>query len=615
MSAFLLDGRAGWRDEPALCVGVHTGDVLRLAADADLPRPLADASGSFGGLSEPTGTAGPYRVDRAGNRLLRYDDCEQDFLPVPCFGGRGSGVRQLDDPHGVAVTETGDVVVADTGNKRLIVLTPGGEAVRRVIARPDWTPFDVAFSRGRLLVADRDGGLVHVLTCAGRHLDAWTSAAPVALAVDRDGRIYVADEGSPLVHVYDLDGTLLETRTTTEGLADRFDAAPAEPSAYAATGTFVTAPLDGRRHGQVWHRIELDADIPAGAGVTVHTLTAEVPLTAAEVAALPADRWAGGQEHGVVGRDPWDCLVLGPPGRYLWLRLTLTGGPARTPAVHGVRAEYPRRTSLRYLPAAYREEPVSADFTDRFLAILDAVRATVSARIDALPAYLDPYASPPEFLDYLAAWLGLADDLRLPLARKRELVARAHELYRLRGTPAGIRLHLRICTGIEAYVMEEYRLRRWLYLGSGRLGDDSAVWDDEVVRRLQLDANSRIGSAQLIGSTDPLRDPFHVHAHRFRVYLPAAEDAGLRRLAERVLTLAAPAHTLGRVVLVAPRMRIGVQSFLGIDSVVGAYPAETVTGAGRLGSDTVLGTAGDLPDRTGSRIGRTTRVGTGTVLE
>jgi hypothetical protein len=163
--------------------------------------------------------------------------------------------------------------------------------------------------------------------------------------------------------------------------------------------------------------------------------------------------------------------------------------------------------------------------------------------------------------------------------------------------------------------MEEYRLRRWLYLGSGRLGDDSAVWDDEVVRRLQLDANSRIGSAQLVGSTDPLRDPFHVHAHRFRVYLPAAEDPGLRRLAERVLALAAPAHTQGRVVLVAPRMRIGVQSFLGIDSVVGAYPAETVTGAGRLGSDTVLGTAGDLPDRPGSRIGRTTRVGTGTVLE
>jgi phage tail-like protein len=660
--SFLLDPLAGWRDEAQLCASVVAGPQLRLAADTDGPFALNDPAGGFGGLADPTGAAmdaegRAYRIDPAACRLQRLTcdgwapiACSAALVPGPAVAqsGPGCGLR------GLTTTPRGDVVVADSTNGRLLVLAADGVALRRIIGAPaispHWTPWDVAAWRGRILVSDRSGGLVHVLTCDGEPVAAWDGAgddpaapalgAPTALAVDRSGRIYVAQDGDKLVRVLDAAGRVVELRETTEGLEERFcppaftvDAAgviglvgqmaPPSPR-YATAGTFVTTALDSRRHRCVWHRIGLAAGVPAGTSITVRTLTAEVPLSAAEAAALPADRWAGGQVHGVVGDAPWDCLVLSPPGRYLWLRLELVGGGATTPVLRAIRIGYPRVTTARFLPAVFREESTAADFTERFVALLDEVRAGVDRRIDSVPALLDPNASPdgsaggPDFLGFLAAWLGLSEDVGLPSYRRRRLVAEAHRLYRLRGTPAGIRLHLEICTGLTPYLLEDFALRRWLYVGSGRTGDCAAVWGADVVARMQLDSGSRIGGSQLVGSTDPLRDPFHVSAHRFQVYLPAAGCAGeedLRRLAERVVELAKPAHTEGRVLLVKPRMRVGVQAYLGVDSVVGAYPTQTQEGVGRLGSDTVLGASTASPAHPSLRVGRTTRVGTATVLD
>jgi phage tail-like protein len=659
MTGFLLDPRAGWRDDPMLCKDVTLGTVLRLHADSDEERPLADPYGSFGGLADPTGAAAgrdrAYLVDRAKGRVLGWDDCadppgfakltseaSNSVAPLDCLS---TGAFQTDQPRGAAVTPSDDLVVVDSGHRRLLVLAAGGSAVRRIIgpppAYPQWTPWDVAVTaRGRLLVTDHSGGLVHVLTCDGNHLAAWDGAgddpavpplvAPTAVAVDRDGRIYVAQDGDPVVRVLDQAGHVIELRETTQGLAERFcppafgvapdgtitlaSLIPPPLPRYALTGTFLTAALDSRLHRCVWHRLRLDARVPAGTNVTVHALTADVPLSGAEVAALPDDRWRGGQVHGVVGEAPWDCLLLTPPGRYLWLRLTLTGSGAGTPEVRTVTVDYPRMTSARFLPAAFREEPVSADFTERFVALLDRVRETVTQKIGGFAALLDPYAAPdgtggtPDFLGWLASWLGLATDLRLPPQRRRRLVAEAHRLYRLRGTPAGIVAHLEICLGVPVRLLEDFTLRRWLFVGSGRLGDRAAVWDAEVVSRLQLDTRGELGGVALVGSTDPLRDPIHVYAHRFRVYVPTAESDDLRRLAERVVELAKPAHTHGSVVFVAARMRVGVQAFVGVDSVIGAVPDRP---GNRLGNDTLLGT----PARPSMRVGRTTRVGTSTVLD
>src|SRR6185312_6946671 len=264
-----------------------------------------------------------------------------------------------------------------------------------------------------------------------------------------------------------------------------------------------------------------------------------------------------------------DCLVQSPPGRYLWLRLRLAGGSG-TPVVRTAKVYYPRASSLRFLPAVYGEDPQARDFTGRFLSIFDTVRDSISERIDGIAAYFDPCAVPADALQWLASWLGLVLDSRLPIERRRELVSCAHELFRRRGTPKGLRMYLTLYTGVTPLVLEHFKLRRWLFVGDGTLGDQSAVYGNAIVRRLQLGDYSRIGDFQLDDTGDPLHDPFGVYAHRFTVFVPGtcARDDGALAAIRQVVELARPAHTEAAIAVVEPRFRIGLQSFLGLDTVV-----------------------------------------------
>ncbi|WP_035791607.1 phage tail protein [Kitasatospora mediocidica] len=95
------------------------------------------------------------------------------------------------------------------------------------------------------------------------------------------------------------------------------------------------------------------------------------------------------------------------------------------------------------LPAVYQED----SFTQRFTAGLDEVLAPVVSTLDCLDAYLDPALTPVDFLDWLGGWLGLDLAEHLTADRRRALLARAADLYRARGTAAGLREHLELVFG------------------------------------------------------------------------------------------------------------------------------------------------------------------------
>jgi hypothetical protein len=168
-------------------------------------------------------------------------------------------------------------------------------------------------------------------------------------------------------------------------------------------------------------------------------------------------------------------------------------------------------------------------------------------------------------------------------------------------------------------VLEHFRLRRWLMLGSGRLGDAAVLWGQSIVNRSQLggpiaNGSARIGSSQLITTQDPLRDPFHVYAHRFSVFVPGwiGRSAERKKSLTRLISAEKPANTAHQLVFVEPRFRIGIQSMIGFDAVVGRYPQGFELGAMALGKGSVLG-----PGSQGAQnlsVGRDARIGTTTRL-
>jgi len=403
---------------------------------------------------------------------------------------------------------------------------------------------------------------------------------------------------------------------------------------YDRAATVLLGPLDSLIDQCVWHRVVLYGDLPSGCSIGMDTFTAQVPLAAAEAGALPEQAWETRLSATDFAGGSWDGLVRGPAGRYLWLRLRLAGTGAATPRLDEALVEFPRISLRRHLPEVYGAEPTSADFTDRLLAIFDRSLRDVERQVDDLPALFDPHSTP--HLDWLASWIGLVPDRRFAESLQRDIVANARHLLDLRGTVAGLRQLLIVALGLARVdcagrgardcahgcpacheprrtcpprpeepsrweppplVLEHFRLRRWFEAGASTLGDRTVLWGDSIVKRSQLDRSARVGATALKGAQDPLRDPFHVYAHKFTVFVPASAGGTpeRRRALEQLVAWGSPAHTVGTVQYVDPRLRIGVQSSIGLDTVVARLPAGVTLGETSLGRASILDSDERLP--------------------
>lgn len=102
------------------------------------------------------------------------------------------------------------------------------------------------------------------------------------------------------------------------------------------------------------------------------------------------------------------------------------------------------------LPALYADD----DFAQRFTAGLDTVLAPVFATLDNLPAYFQPRLAPPDFLAWLAGWVGMEADPAWSEEPLRSAVERAVELHRWRGTRRGLQERLRLSFGVGTEIVD-----------------------------------------------------------------------------------------------------------------------------------------------------------------
>ena len=153
--------------------------------------------------------------------------------------------------------------------------------------------------------------------------------------------------------------------------------------------------------------------------------------------------------------------------------------------------------------------------------------------------------------------------------------------------------------------MRRFRERHRLLLaqpGASELGRSAWLWGPSVVGRLQVDSFARPGEVRLVSTGDPARDLFHTFAHRFRVFVPAAwvRTQADEQTLRRALDAEKPAQTSYELCLLEPRFRVGIQSTVGVDTLIGGYPVTRLacpdpTAPGSrpprscLGYDTLLG--------------------------
>jgi phage tail-like protein len=312
---------------------------------------------------------------------------------------------------------------------------------------------------------------------------------------------------------------------------------------YVTEGVFESPVFDGRDPGCVWHRLMIDAALPADTGLAVESRAADDPddLTGQPFDPEPTPyRRATGSELPYLPPPPdcvgtWELLFQRARGRYLQLRLTMRGNGRATPRVRAVRAYYPRFSYLdRYLPAAYRRCPDSAAFLDSFLANVEGTLTAIEDRIAAAQLLFDPRTAPAEALDWLAGWLGKVFDPAWDEGRRRLFLRHAADLFRWRGTVRGLVTALRLALDR----CPDDRL----------FADGPGGWDA---------AGYRIAEAFRAGP--------HKAAHRFTVFLPVPVDRSgtdeemqaARAWAARVVDGEKPAHTVFDVQFYWAAFRVG----------------------------------------------------------
>lgn len=653
-------------------------DALSLRLAGPLPPAALGPLGTLGGKLPPahlafTPDGTVYLLDREGKRVMWFDRCTCAFVELPCLGKLPHDARTLDTPTAIAAARQVIAIAGlHNGKGKAVVIDRARLSVITVITG-DFTPGAVALPRGmiaisdaatgNLLAYDLDGGLRHKVQGVG---------AALTLTMTHDGLMAVTATGiafidhafktvTPGIGLAEAEAHARALPFSIDGLG-RFvpgsyctppaarmlvftasgSVAKDPPMAHAARtfatrGRYVSAALDSRIDSCQWHRIGFSGQIPAGCSVSIRSRTAQIDFPPEAVADETAPGWSAAQIFmGGAAGAPFECLIASEPGRWLWLEAVLEGSGSDTPVITRFELEYPRIGLNRYLPAGLTPDPVSMEFTGRFLANFDTGFRSIEAQVDSAYRLYDPRSTPAPFIDWLASWVGLFLPRGMAADEKRRLIRALPRLYEKRGTLAGLEATLAAVLGLEPwvsdtskascsprcqppspisimprFVLEHWRLRRWLHVGRGRLGATSRLWGESILRRARLGGSNPLGTSRLAVERDPLRDPFHAHAHRFSVFLPAAlaRSAGARVQLEALVRRESPAHTEAIVHWVEPNMRLGLQSTLGFDTVIGARPTVPF-GTGKLGHASAL--SGGAPKPMGlatghaSALGRTT---------
>jgi phage tail-like protein len=416
---------------------------------------------------------------------------------------------------------------------------------------------------------------------------------------------------------------------------------------YAPRGRVYTYRLDSGEFQTEWGRVFVDACIPAGADLRLHCATADEPgdeetilragpvnATNAHVArpdlspplvpvSLAPPLGAAGQplHRRETGRElPWarpergdpfvtyEAPVIAPPGRYLWLAFDLSGTLHASPRIKSVRAEHPSHDLMRRLPKAFSRDEAAADFLRRYLAIFDGALGELEDKSVERHVLVDPHGAPAELLPWVASFLGLTLDEHWDEPTRRRLIARAAGLFRFRGTVCGVQDFLELVLGTRVLVVEHYRFRG---LGGAMLNDAPTGLYAGTIVGSTLRVGGELGAPGSAPLEGTVADSFTAYAHRFTVVVPAELTDVQRRMAEYVLQVHRPAHTLFEICTVGAGMRVGRGLHVGMLSTIGRTGGFSTLqlGASALGRGAIVG----RPERGGrlgeSQLDETTRVG------
>ena len=174
-----------------------------------------------GKLRQPHGIAltseGTILVCDFGNN--RIQEFNRDLTPRRAWGGLGEASGEFTQPCGIAVAASGEVFVADNWNQRVQVFSSGGE-FRRMWDFSFFSPCGIAVdAKGSVFVADSGNNRIVRFSPDGAKEVEWGGKGPgpgellepTDVAIDATGNVYVCDNGNGRLQQFTRDGKFVST--------------------------------------------------------------------------------------------------------------------------------------------------------------------------------------------------------------------------------------------------------------------------------------------------------------------------------------------------------------------------------------------------------------------
>lgn len=393
--------------------------------------------------------------------------------------------------------------------------------------------------------------------------------------------------------------------TVVRPIVRRFSSEVFEP---AGVGVWIGPTVDSRLYDCRWDWIEFEGLRPAPATrVSIWCRTAnesseldedeldnadfgpeaEPPVIWHRILSVVAPAEASEEEA-----PPIERLIGNPPGRYLKLAMQVEGGPV--PAPFGLHLYTPRDSWLDLLPSVFHQDPVAEEFLERLLSVFRLEWGKLEGELDRFRRYLDPGLVPTkDAAGHLADWFALPIEDDWTLDARRRVLEAMLPLQSARGTRKAfetwLRQHLAASNGLMLaetqgfpQVVEGFHERRFLAIGH-RLGacrdDGMGLATPPLSDGVQLDTGRRLDEVSLVSPDHPQEKTLDRFANGVRICVPKAWVGDPPRRFKAAIEAELPAHLNYEVQVVRPGLRLGVQRFLGVDTVLGDWPEVRVAGS------------------------------------
>jgi phage tail-like protein len=565
---------------------------------------------------------GSYVIADTGNHQVKiFSGFPNALLAVWGSGSPGSAPGEFSSPWKVVADSCGLIYIADKGNGRIQRIRRDGTSEASIGGLK--SPTGLALGPdGTLAVLDSPNIYIYA---PGQTSPAQTFPVDAAncITMDDSGCYLYIGTSTALVYKYEaassgfrevgigvtgVKGQFLDLLwTPNEQLVGILLAqCAAHPTlvtivtcgTYLPCGTLTTMTLDSGIENCVWDRIKLNASVPQGTVIEVSTQTNNCD-TWASGAAFQAECSAYSAVStdcplALTGNNP-DCLVQSLPGRYLRVQFQLKTNGIVSPLLRAVQIGFPRSSYLQYLPAVYQEDDQSRVFLDRFLRIFQTTFDGMDRTLDNMWQRFDPLSVPDSWFSWLAAWIALPINPSWTEQQRRAALKSAGQLYPLRGTPAGVQQLIQQYSGVSVRLIEHYRLRQLIILADQpdagtALGSGTRLWSRDYYQRLQLGVYSRVGYFELTGDPEPDVEPLAWGANEFTVFFDCDpyQVSSTQQNVSQVVEREKPAYTKANYAPVFPRLRVGVQSTLGVDTRIGEATPLLLGTTGTLDYDSIL---------------------------